>query len=88
MAYTAKCDEIFFHVASHLAPRLNMMNLEISGTSASLASPAITLEHLLTKPPIRIRVQAKPGMSWDGWFHDAFGIRSKNSCCWEFGSSR
>jgi hypothetical protein len=65
-----------------------VMNLEIFGTSASLASPAITLEYLLAKLLIGIPVQAKPGLSWDGWIHDAFGIRSKNSCCWEFGSSR
>jgi hypothetical protein len=65
-----------------------VMNLEIFGTSASLASPAITLEYLLAKLLIGIPVQAKPGLSWDGWIHDAFGIRSKNSCCWAFGSSR
>ena len=66
MAYTAKGDEIFFHIASQQASRLNMMDLEIFGTSASLASPAIALEHLLAKPLIGIRVQAKSGMSWDG----------------------
>ena len=79
MACTAKGDEIFFHIPSQLAARLHMMNLEIFGTSASLASPAITLDHSLTKPPIGIPVQAKPGLSWDWWIHDAFGIRSKNS---------
>ena len=55
-----------FHIRSQLASWLHVMDLQIFGTSASLASPAITLEHLLTKPPIGIRVQAKPGMSWEG----------------------
>ena len=50
MASTAKRNEIFFHIASQMASRLHMMNLEIFGTSASLASPAIALEHLLAKP--------------------------------------
>jgi hypothetical protein len=80
MACTAKCDEIFFHVASHLAPRLNVMNLEVFGISALLASPTIALEHLLAERPIGIPVQAKSGLSGHGPSHDAFGIRSKNSC--------
>ena len=60
MAYAAKGDEIFFHIASQMAARLHVMDLEIFGTSASLASPAIALEHLLAKRPIGIPVQAKP----------------------------
>ena len=63
MAGTAKSDEIFFHIASQSASRLDMMDLEIFRTSASLASPAIALEHLLAKPPIGIPVQAKSGLS-------------------------
>jgi hypothetical protein len=66
MANTAKRDEIFCHVPSQLAARLNVMDLQIFGTSAPLAAPAIALEHLVTKPSIRIRVQAKPRMSVDG----------------------
>jgi len=65
MAYTAKCDEIFFHIPSQQTARLDVMDLEIFGTPASLASPAIALEHFLTKPPIGIPVQAKSGLSWD-----------------------
>jgi hypothetical protein len=66
MAATTKSDEIFFHIRSQLASWLHVMDLQILRTSASLASPAITLEHLLTKPPIRIRIQAKPRMSLGG----------------------
>ena len=65
MAGTAKSDEIFFHVVSQSAARLDMMNLEIFGTSASLASPAIAFEHPLTKHAIGIPVQSKPGLSRD-----------------------
>jgi hypothetical protein len=56
MASTTKCDEIFFQVASQLASPLQMMDLKILGTAASLASPAIALEHLLAKSLIGIRV--------------------------------
>jgi hypothetical protein len=54
VAGTAKRHEIFFHIASQLAARLNMMDLEIFGTSALLASPAITLEYPLAKLSISI----------------------------------
>jgi hypothetical protein len=84
MTCTAKSDEVFFHVASQSASRLNMMDLEIFGTPASLAAPAVASEHPLAKPPIGIRVQPKPGLPR---VHDAFGIRNKNSCFSEFGSS-
>ena len=45
------------------ASQLNVMDLQILGNSATLASPAIALEYLLTKPLIGIRVQAQPGLS-------------------------
>jgi hypothetical protein len=56
MAGTAKSDEILFHVASQSASRLNMMDLQIFGRSASLASPAVACEHPLAKLPIGIPV--------------------------------
>ena len=80
MAGTAKGDEIFFHIPSQQATRLHMMNLQVFATSASLASPTIAPEHLQAEHSIGIPVQAQPGLSWDGWIHDAFGIHNKNSC--------
>jgi hypothetical protein len=59
MAYTAKGDEIFFHIPSQQAARLHMMDLEIFGASASLAAPAIAFEYLPAEAPISIMVQAK-----------------------------
>ena len=56
MATTAKGDEILFHVPSQRAPRLHVMDLEILGTSTSLASPAVAVEYLLAKPLIGIPV--------------------------------
>jgi hypothetical protein len=87
MTRTAKGNEILRHIRSQLAARLHMMNLQIFEASASLAPPAITLEHLLTKAPIEIPVQATLELSWDWWIHEVFGIRSKNSCRCEFGSN-
>jgi len=58
MAGTAKGDEVFFHIASQKAARLNMMELEILGAPAPLASPAITFEHLLAKLLVRTQFQS------------------------------
>ena len=56
MTYTAKSYEIFFHIASQMTSLLDVMDLEIFRTSASLASPAIAVEYLLAKPLIGIPV--------------------------------
>ena len=56
MTYTAKSYEIFFHIASQTTSLLDVMDLEIFRTSASLASPAITLEHLPAEQLIGIPV--------------------------------
>ncbi len=88
MAGTAKYDEIFFDITSQGTARLNVMDLEILGSPASLASPAVALKYLPPKLPIRISVQAKPALSGDARSHDDCGMRSKNSCRCEFGSNR
>jgi hypothetical protein len=56
MTHTAKSYEIFFHIASQTTSLLNVMDLEIFRTSASLASPAIAVEYLLAQPAIRVPV--------------------------------
>ncbi len=80
MAGRAKGDEVCFRIATQTASRLDVMDLEIFRTSTSLTAPAIAFEHLLPEATISTLAQAKPGMSWAGCFHDAFGIRCKNSC--------
>jgi hypothetical protein len=66
MAGTAKYDEIFFDITSKGTARLNVMDLEILGSPASLTSPAITPQHLPAKPLIGILVHAEPRMFRDG----------------------
>lgn len=79
MAGRAKGDEVCFRIATQTASRLDVMDLEIFVTSASLTAPTIASEYLLPETSIRSLVQAKPEMSWDGWFHDAFETRDRNS---------
>jgi hypothetical protein len=66
MTHTAKSYEIFFHIGSQTTSPLDVMDLQILRTSASLASPAIAVEYLLAKPLIGIRIQAKPRISLEG----------------------
>ena len=80
MAGTAKYDEIFFDITSQGTARLNVMDLEILGSIASLTSPAIAQQHLPAKLLVGILVQAEPALSGDARNHDACGMRSKNSC--------
>ena len=63
MTHTAKSYEIFFHIASQTTSLLDVMDLESFRTSASLASPAITVEHFLAKPVIGIPVEANSRIS-------------------------
>jgi hypothetical protein len=53
VANATKGNEVFFHVVSQPASWLHVMDLEVLGTTASLTSPAVTLEHLLAKSMIR-----------------------------------
>jgi hypothetical protein len=46
MAPTAKGDQIFFHIASQKASRLNVMDLEIFRTSTSLASEGSSMAQI------------------------------------------
>ena len=62
MAGTAKYDEIFFDITSQGTARLNVMDLEILRSPASLTSPAIAPQHLPAKPLIGILFQAEPRM--------------------------
>jgi hypothetical protein len=65
VAFTAKSDEIFFHIPSQMASRLHVMDLKICGIFASLASPTIAFENSATQPSIGVRVQSKPRSSRD-----------------------
>ena len=47
MAYTARGDEVCFRIATQNASQLDVMGLEIFGTSASLTAPTIAFENLL-----------------------------------------
>jgi hypothetical protein len=61
-----ECDQVFFSVSTERASKADMVNLKIARISTSLASPSVTFEHSLAKPPIGVRVQSNPRSSLDG----------------------
>ena len=42
----AKCDEILLYIPSRMAPKLDVMYLQVFHAAASLASPPIALHNL------------------------------------------
>ena len=45
----AECNQVFFHIRSERAPKVNMVDLEIAGTAAPLATPSIPFQYLMGK---------------------------------------
>ena len=63
VAIGAKSDQIFSSIIAKRAARTNMVHLKAFRDSAILASPAISLQHIATKPTIRIRIESEPRLS-------------------------
>jgi hypothetical protein len=63
VAISAECDQIFVCIVTQQASRANVVNLEMIGTAAILASPAVTVQHFGSESAIRIWVQPKPRSS-------------------------
>ena len=79
MAYTAQGDDIFIRIASQKATRLNVMDLQILGTSASLAAPAIALEYPAPEFPIGYWAELEPRSLGARSIHEALLSCSRNS---------
>ena len=64
VAISAQRDQIFVSVVAQTASRANVVDLETIGTTAVLASPAVTLQHFGAEFAIRTRVEPKSRSSW------------------------
>jgi hypothetical protein len=64
MTADAQCDQVFEAVVSKLASRLDVMNLQIFGCAAILATPAIPAQNLFANSLVRVWVQSNPRLSW------------------------
>jgi hypothetical protein len=66
MAIRAESDQILFAVVAQMAPRLNVMDLQVGSAPTALASPTITPQDLLSQRPVGIGRElfsALPGKS-------------------------
>jgi hypothetical protein len=52
MAGSAKSDEISFFISPKSASKLDVMNLEVLLATASLATPAVSVQYLFPKPTV------------------------------------
>ena len=57
VASSAEGDQIFLSVAPQPALRLDVVNLEVSRTAAPLATPGVSLQHLLAQLTIGLWVE-------------------------------
>jgi hypothetical protein len=66
MAIRAQSDQILFAVVAQMAPRFDVMYLQVTPTPTALASPPITPQDLLSQQPVglgRELFSALPGKS-------------------------
>jgi hypothetical protein len=79
VAIRTERDQVFIYVVTQQAPRANVVDLEMIGTAAVLASPAVTLQHFGAESAIRIWVQPKSRSPWLEIIHWIFPICCTNS---------
>ena len=62
VAFGAERDQILFLVATRMAPELQVVHLEFVHLAASLASPAIALQHPSMQVALARRVKSQSGI--------------------------
>src|SRR5712692_7129507 len=85
MAADAERDEVLFCIVSELAPRADVMDLEVGKTSAVLAAPPIPVEYLTPQFQIRRRTELQSRSSGTEPGHDAVRTCSSKSTFWSRG---
>jgi hypothetical protein len=83
MAVSAHGNQVVANIVTQQAARVNVVDVESIGASAILASPAVPLQHIVTKLEVGIRVESKPWLSLPNRFHAVFSTCRRNSIfCW------
>ena len=79
VAISAERDQIFLYVVTQQASRAHVVNLETIGSTATLASPTVALQHFGAEFAIRIRIQPKSLSPWLEIIHWTLPICCTNS---------
>jgi hypothetical protein len=83
VTFGAQRDQVRFHVATRMTAELEVVHLQMLHASASLASPAVAIQHLVVQFAVVVRIKSD---SWpfrlDLPLHEAFRLTSerKASC--------
>ena len=83
VAFRAQSDQVLFHIATGMAPPLEVMHLQVLHAAADLASPAVALQYPTMQLAVAARVEFESrALGWD-LLHEAFRATSdrKASCC-------
>ena len=75
----AERNQIFFNIPSERAPKANMVDLEIGGTTTPLTAPSIPFKYLTGKFLIGDGVQSNSRLPLPWRTHDPFATRVRNS---------
>jgi hypothetical protein len=66
VASNAKRNQVVHHIATQLAPRVHVMDLQIFHGSALLAAPTISFQHSPSKEDVIFLIQCEP-WSFAAW---------------------
>ena len=72
MAFHAKGDQILLGVVAALAAKCLVVNLKIRHRAATLASPTVSTEYLLTHVFVQLGGESQPRIPCSNLAHDAF----------------
>lgn len=81
MTAGAQCNQVFGTVVSKLASRLDVMNLQIFGYAAILATPIVPSKNLLAESFVRLSIQSEPWLFRPQVRHNGPLISCRNWFC-------
>ena len=81
MASRAQSDQILFHIATRMAPEFQVVHLQMLDATASLASPAIAIEHLPMQFAVALRIESESRAFAADFLHEAFRVTSERKAC-------
>src|SRR5208337_1214181 len=83
VTFGAQRDQVLFLIATGLTPELEVVHLQLLHATASLASPAIALQHLPMQFAVAVRLESESRTLAAHLLHEALRLTSerKASCC-------
>jgi hypothetical protein len=77
----AERNQVCFRIVAALAAKFLVVNLKIQPRPATLASPAVTPQHLLSQSFVYLRIEALSRAFGKNSIHEAFAVTSCRKAC-------